>query len=59
MQVRAIVRAARAVNGERASSRGVEVMHPLVGFAEELKRLRELTERTPARRAGSTTCAGR
>jgi pyruvate,orthophosphate dikinase len=40
MQVRAIVRAARAVG-----ARDVEIMHPLVGFAEELRRLRELTER--------------
>jgi pyruvate,orthophosphate dikinase len=39
MQVRAIVRAARAVD-----ARGVEIMHPLVGFAEELRRLRSLTE---------------
>jgi pyruvate,orthophosphate dikinase len=40
MQVRAIVRAALAV-----SATGVEIMHPLVGFVEELRRLRELTER--------------
>ena len=39
MQVRAIVRAARAVDAQ-----GVEIMHPLVGFAEELRRLRSLTE---------------
>jgi pyruvate,orthophosphate dikinase len=39
MQVRAIVRAARAVEGAR-----VEIMHPLVGFVEELRRLRALTE---------------
>ena len=39
MQVRAIVRAARAVD-----ARGVEIMHPLVGFAEELRRPRSLTE---------------
>src|SRR6185437_6275203 len=39
MQVRAIVRAAIAV-----SARGVEIMHPLIGFAEELRRLRALTE---------------
>ncbi len=39
-QVRAIVRAALAVQAH-----GVEIMHPLVGFAEELRRLRELTER--------------
>jgi pyruvate, orthophosphate dikinase len=40
MQVRAIVRAARTV-----SASGVEIMHPLVGFASELRVLRELTER--------------
>jgi pyruvate, orthophosphate dikinase len=39
MQVRAIVRAARATEAT-----GVEIMHPLVGFAEELRRLRALTE---------------
>jgi pyruvate,orthophosphate dikinase len=39
MQLRAIFRAARAVDGAR-----VEIMHPLVGFAEELRRLRALTE---------------
>ena len=35
MQVRAIVRAALATEAI-----GVEIMHPLVGFAEELRRLR-------------------
>ncbi|MFI5050655.1 MAG: pyruvate, phosphate dikinase [Gaiellales bacterium] len=39
MQVRAIVRAAQAVQGAK-----VEIMHPLVGFAEELRRLRAMTE---------------
>ncbi len=39
MQVRAIVRAAREV-----SATEVEIMHPLVAFAEELRRLRALTE---------------
>jgi len=47
MQVRAIARAARAV-GKGAI---VEIMHPLVGFAEELRRLRELTERVWAEEA--------
>jgi pyruvate,orthophosphate dikinase len=46
MQVRAIVRAARAVEERTGDAPLVEVMHPLVGFAEELKRLRELTIRT-------------
>jgi pyruvate, orthophosphate dikinase len=40
MQVRAIARASRAVG----TGAVVEIMHPLVGFAEELRRLRELTE---------------
>jgi pyruvate, orthophosphate dikinase len=47
MQVRAIVRAAIAVR-ERSSAPLVEIMHPLVGFGEELKRLRELTVRIAA-----------
>jgi pyruvate, orthophosphate dikinase len=46
MQVRAIVRAARAVHDRTGVAPLVEIMHPLVGFAEELRRLRELTERT-------------
>jgi pyruvate,orthophosphate dikinase len=44
MQVRAIVRAAIAVR-DRSAAPLVEIMHPLVGFGEELKRLRELTVR--------------
>ncbi|HEX4527364.1 MAG TPA: pyruvate, phosphate dikinase [Gaiellaceae bacterium] len=44
MQVRAIARAARAVLGRTGEAPLVEVMHPLVGFREELARLRELTE---------------
>ena len=48
MQVRAIVRAARAVEERTGEAPLVEIMHPLVGFAEELKRLRELTVRTAA-----------
>jgi len=46
MQVRAIARAAKAVPGAQ-----VEIMHPLVDFAEELRRLRELTERVMAQEA--------
>jgi pyruvate,orthophosphate dikinase len=46
MQVRAIVRAARAVERRTGDAPLVEIMHPLVGFAEELRRLRELTIRT-------------
>jgi pyruvate,orthophosphate dikinase len=45
MQVRAIIRAARAVDERTGQAPLVEIMHPLVGFAEELRRLRELTER--------------
>ena len=45
MQVRAIVRAARAVHERTGEAPLVEIMHPLVGFTEELARLRELTER--------------
>ncbi len=48
MQVRAIVRAARAVEDRTGEAPLVEVMHPLVGFQEELARLRELTERVAA-----------
>jgi pyruvate,orthophosphate dikinase len=43
MQVRAIVRAAHAVNERTGDAPLVEIMHPLVGFAEELRQLRELT----------------
>jgi len=45
MQVRAIARAATAVQERGGDAPLVEVMHPLVGFREELRRLRELTER--------------
>ena len=48
MQVRAIVRAARAVHERTGEAPLVEIMHPLVGFTEELVRLRELTERVAA-----------
>jgi pyruvate,orthophosphate dikinase len=43
MQVRAIIRAARAVQQRTGEAPCVEIMHPLVAFAEELRRLRELT----------------
>jgi pyruvate,orthophosphate dikinase len=48
MQVRAIVRAAQAVAERTGSPPLVEIMHPLVGFREELARLRELTEHVAA-----------
>jgi pyruvate,orthophosphate dikinase len=46
MQVRAIIRAAAAVEEGTGEAPLVEIMHPLVGFAEELRRLRELTIET-------------
>jgi len=45
MQVRAIIRAARSVQRRTGEAPVVEIMHPLVGFEEELRRLRELTLR--------------
>ena len=48
MQVRAIVRAAAAVRERTGEAPLVEIMHPLVGFREELARLRELTDRVAA-----------
>ncbi len=44
MQVRAIARAAKAVQERTGEAPLVEIMHPLVVFKEELRRLRELTE---------------
>jgi pyruvate, orthophosphate dikinase len=44
MQIRAIARAAKAVLERSGDVPLVEVMHPLVGFREELARLRDLTE---------------
>jgi pyruvate,orthophosphate dikinase len=43
MQVRAIVRAALAVQERTGDTPLVEIMHPLVGFGEELRRLRVMT----------------
>jgi pyruvate,orthophosphate dikinase len=43
MQVRAIIRAAAAVHERTGDAPLVEIMHPLVAFREELRRLRELT----------------
>jgi len=45
MQVRAIVRGALAVRERLGEAPLVEIMHPLVAFEEELRRLRELTLR--------------
>jgi pyruvate,orthophosphate dikinase len=52
MQVRAIIRAARAVQERTGEAPLVEIMHPLVAFAEELRPLRELTLRTAAEEGG-------
>jgi pyruvate,orthophosphate dikinase len=46
MQVRAIVRASKAVHERTGEAPIVEIMHPLVGFGEELRRLRKLTVET-------------
>jgi pyruvate,orthophosphate dikinase len=46
MQVRAIIRAAEAVEERTGEAPLVEIMHPLVGFAEELHRLRAITVAT-------------
>jgi pyruvate, orthophosphate dikinase len=46
MQVRAIVRAAVAVEERTGHAPLVEIMHPLVGFSEELHRLRAITVAT-------------
>ncbi|MCL6106137.1 MAG: pyruvate, phosphate dikinase [Actinobacteria bacterium] len=43
MQVRAIMQAAVAVDKRSGQAPKVEIMIPLVGFAEELRRMRELT----------------
>jgi pyruvate, orthophosphate dikinase len=51
MQLRAIARAARAVRERTGDAPLVEIMHPLVGFREELRRLRELTEQVMAEEA--------
>src|SRR5881398_3549712 len=51
MQVRAIARAAQAVQARTGEAPLVEIMHPLVGFKEELRRLRELTEQVMAKEA--------
>jgi pyruvate,orthophosphate dikinase len=57
MQVRAIVRAARAVEERTGDAPLVEIMHPLVGFASEIERLRELTIRTAEEeQAGEYLC---
>jgi pyruvate,orthophosphate dikinase len=44
MQIRAIARAARAVQERTGNAPLVEVMHPLIAFREEIARLYDLTE---------------
>ncbi len=46
MQVRAIIRAAAVVEERTGKAPAVEIMHPLVAFAEELHRLRAITVAT-------------
>jgi pyruvate,orthophosphate dikinase len=46
IQLRAIIRAAAAVEERSGDAPLVEIMHPLVGFAEELHRLRAITVAT-------------
>ncbi len=52
MQIRAIVRAAHAVQRRTGVTPNVEIMHPLVAFEEELARLREVTRRTASEEGG-------
>jgi pyruvate,orthophosphate dikinase len=52
MQIRAVVRAARAVTLRTGVAPSVEIMHPLVAYEEELTRLHELTARTVAEEGG-------
>jgi pyruvate, orthophosphate dikinase len=48
MQIRAIARAAKAVEVRTGVQPNVEIMHPLVAFREELARLHQLTDRVIA-----------
>ena len=61
MQVRAIARAARAVQERTGEAPLVEVMHPLVAFREELARLRrpDRGRSGTRRRPTSSTSSGR
>jgi len=52
MQIKAIVRAALAVEKRTGVLPIVEIMHPLVAFGSELERLVELTARTVAEEGG-------
>ena len=61
MQIRAIARAARAVQERTGDAPLVEIMHPLVSYAEELRRLRRADRSAsgPRRPATSRTSSGR
>ena len=61
MQVRAIVRAARAVAERTGDAPLVEIMHPLVGFARGARAPARADDRGGgrARRSPSTTSAAR
>jgi pyruvate, orthophosphate dikinase len=58
MQVRAIIRAAAAVQERTGDAPLVEIMHPLVAFQEELRRLRELTLETASEEAETEYLVG-
>ncbi|MGH3081988.1 MAG: pyruvate, phosphate dikinase [Gaiellaceae bacterium] len=58
MQVRAIIRAAAAVQERTGDAPLVEIMHPLVAFREELRRLRELTIETASGEAETEYLVG-
>jgi pyruvate,orthophosphate dikinase len=58
MQVRAIIRAAAAVRERSGDAPLVEIMHPLVAFQEELRRLRELTIETASGEADAEYLVG-
>jgi pyruvate, orthophosphate dikinase len=58
MQVRAIIRAAVAVRQRTGDAPLVEIMHPLVAFQEELRRLRELTIATASEEADAEYLVG-
>jgi pyruvate, orthophosphate dikinase len=58
MQVRAIIRAAAAVQQRTDDAPLVEIMHPLVAFQEELRRLRELTIATASGEADAEYLVG-
>jgi pyruvate, orthophosphate dikinase len=58
MQVRAIIRAAAAVQERSGDAPLVEIMHPLVAFQEELRRLRKLTIETASGEADAEYLVG-